>query len=93
MSKIESQKLKDLLHIEESKPRIISRYKRTLWAKDGEKHRIYGPAVIGDGFISYYVNGKLHRTDGPAFESEDGYFEYSINGVNHRADGPAKFWQ
>ena len=43
--------------------------------------------------ISYYLNGNLHRKDGPALvEYDDGnikFEEYYINGELHREDGPA----
>ena len=47
----------------------------------------------------YYVNGKLHREDGPAEEYIDGDKRWRINNKLHRLDGPAiehingnKFW-
>ena len=44
--------------------------------------------------ISYYVNNKLHRLDGPAYISyyENGNIEYEgyyVHGKRHRLDGPA----
>ena len=48
---------------------------------------------------SEYINGKIHRTDGPAIEWNDGGIEWWINGKRHREDGPAceyisgdKYW-
>jgi hypothetical protein len=46
-------------------------------------------------FEVYYLNGKRHREDGPAYQSwyQNGnkYFEaYYLNGKYHREDGPAK---
>ena len=41
---------------------------------------------IGDTF--WYINGELHRENGPAIELADGYKWY-INGELHREDGPA----
>ena len=45
------------------------------------------------------VNGKFHRTDGPAIEWANGEKEWYQNGNRHRTDGPAceyadgeKFW-
>ena len=35
------------------------------------------------------LEGKLHRTDGPAIEYADGYKEWWINDKPHRIDGPA----
>ena len=47
----------------------------------------------------WYVNGKLHREDGPAIEYASGSKQWYINGKLHREDGPAvevidgdKFW-
>jgi len=37
----------------------------------------------------WLLNGKLHRTDGPAVEKPNGQKEWFINGRRHRADGPA----
>ncbi|HEX4373634.1 MAG TPA: hypothetical protein VHZ50_10060 [Puia sp.] len=42
---------------------------------------------IGDK--RWYLNGKLHREDGPAFDCVNGYKEWSLNGKRHRLDGPA----
>jgi hypothetical protein len=39
--------------------------------------------------VKYYLNRKLHREDGPAFESYDGTKEWYRNGQKHREDGPA----
>lgn len=52
---------------------------------------------MGNSF--WYLNGKLHREDGPAVEGPDGRKVWFINGERHREDGPAmilnegsKFW-
>ena len=37
----------------------------------------------------YYVNGELHREDGPAFENIFGKKFWYINDKRHRLDGPA----
>ena len=46
-----------------------------------------------------YLNGKYHRTDGPAIEYADGDKCWFLNGKRHRTDGPAieypngnKYW-
>ena len=41
----------------------------------------------------YYVNGKEHREDGPAFEGINGDKWWYINGEFHRLDGPAIEWR
>ena len=44
-----------------------------------------------DFIIHYYYNeeGLLHKTDGPAVDSESGYAAYYINGMLHNENGPA----
>jgi len=41
------------------------------------------------GNIHYYLNGLLHREDGPAIIFSHGTLEYFLNGEIHREDGPA----
>ena len=59
----------------------------------------YSQRIFVDGFKEWYINGKLHREDGPAVEYPDGSKEWYINGKRHREDGPAveygngsKYW-
>ena len=47
----------------------------------------------------WYLNGKLHRINGPAFEHANGDKSWYLNGKLHRIDGPAieyangdKYW-
>jgi hypothetical protein len=53
-----------------------------------------GPAMFesSDGSKEWYLNGELHREDGPAFEHSDGTKEWFLNGKLHREDGPAVEW-
>jgi len=44
---------------------------------------------VEDGHKSWYLNGNLHREDGPAIEDSDGYSAWYLNGNLHREDGPA----
>ena len=37
----------------------------------------------------WYLNGKLHRKDGPAVERATGTKHWYLNGKLHREDGPA----
>ena len=39
--------------------------------------------------VAYYLNGKIHRTDGPAVEQSNGDKEWYLNSYIHREDGPA----
>ena len=42
-----------------------------------------------DGTKEWYLDGKRHREDGPAYESSGGTKAWWLNGVLHRKDGPA----
>jgi hypothetical protein len=59
----------------------------------------YTVKVYAAGDKSWYLNGKLHREDGPAAEYANGSKEWYLNDKLHREDGPAieyadgyKFW-
>ena len=49
----------------------------------------YTVKVDANGDKEWYVNGQLHRTDGPAIECANGYKSWWINGQLHREDGHA----
>jgi len=42
-----------------------------------------------DGSKFWNLNGRFHRTDGPAIEGADGTKGWWLNGQLHRTDGPA----
>jgi hypothetical protein len=42
-----------------------------------------------DGAKEWFLNGKLHREDGPAVEHPNGVKEWWLNDERHREDGPA----
>ena len=42
-----------------------------------------------DGYKAWYLNGKLHKEDGPAVEHDNGYKAWYLNDRCHREDGPA----
>ena len=42
-----------------------------------------------DGTKRWYLDNKLHRTDGPAVEYTDGDKHWYLYGKCHRTDGPA----
>ena len=44
---------------------------------------------VYDNRSEWRLNGKLHRTDGPAVEWTDGDKFWHLNGKQHREDGPA----
>ena len=48
-----------------------------------------GLIVDSYGNRRWYVNDRLHRTDGPAFVGANGTQAWYLNGKNHREDGPA----
>ena len=41
----------------------------------------------------WWLNGRLHRTDGPAVEYAGGDKEWYLDGLRHRVDGPAVEWE
>jgi hypothetical protein len=45
-----------------------------------------------DGTKKWYLNGELHRVDGPAIEWTSGSKLWWLNGERHRVDGPAVEW-
>lgn len=53
----------------------------------------YTVEVNSEGTKTWYLNGKLHREDGPAIESVNGDKSWWINGWLHREDGPACEWK
>ena len=54
-------------------------------------HRLDGPAVIrpNGSREEWYLNGLLHREDGPAVYGKGTKIKYYHKGVLHREDGPA----
>lgn len=48
------------------------------------------------GNENWFLNGELHREDGPAFKGVNGDEQWCIHGKLHREDGPAviknKYW-
>ena len=59
----------------------------------------YTVKVYDNGDKKWYLNGKLHREDGPAIEWAGGSKSWYLNGKLHREDGPAiegadgsKYW-
>ena len=54
--------------------------------------KTYKVDVYSTGSKEWYLNGKLHREDGPAIEDADGSKFWFINGKLHREDGPACEW-
>ena len=60
-------------------------YKDILYYKKNTTllHNPYGPAYICyNEYKEYWIEGKLHRLDGPAVIYEDGREEYLINHEN-----------
>ena len=44
---------------------------------------------VYDDQTEWYLNGRLHRVDGPAVEYANGDKLWHLNGKRHRVDGPA----
>jgi len=49
----------------------------------------YTVKVYENGRKEWYLNGNLHREDGPAIELANGVNLWYLNGKRHRVDGPA----
>ncbi len=49
----------------------------------------YEVEVNPNGTKKWFLNGELHREDGPAIEYSNGDKEWYLNGKRHREDGPA----
>ena len=47
------------------------------------------PVIGADGIQVWWVDGKLHRIDGPAIIHADGSQQWWVDGKKHRIDGPA----
>ena len=45
--------------------------------------------IYANGGKEWWLNGKLHREDGPAVEYANGGKEWCLSGKHHREDGPA----
>ena len=48
--------------------------------------------VYKDGTNEWFLDGQLHREDGPAIEYVSGTKEWWLKGKLHREDGPAVEW-
>ena len=57
---------------------------------DGEP--VSGLYVDAKATKRHYLNGFLHRDDGPAIEYKSGSKAWYLNGETHRTDGPAIEW-
>lgn len=51
--------------------------------------KTYKVTVNSAGTIIWYINGKLHREDGPAIVDDYGNERWFLNDKLHREDGPA----
>ena len=52
-------------------------------------YKTYEVRIYANGDKRWYLDGKLHREDGPAIEWANGIKEWYLNGNRHREDGPA----
>lgn len=59
---------------------VSTYYKVEEWYKDGEYHRVGGPARTHKGSKWYYQDGKLHNLYGPAVDAKGHPKEYWIGG-------------
>ncbi len=56
---------------------------------NNNNYKEYTVRVYIDGTKEWWLNGNLHREDGPAIEWADGSKLWYLNGNRHREDGPA----
>ena len=54
--------------------------------------KTYTVKVYDNGTKEWFLNGNLHRKDGPAAEWANGAKFWFLNGKLHREDGPAAEW-
>jgi len=60
-----------------------------MWYRDGILHHATEAAITWeDGSYQWYLNGLMHRENGPAAESQGNKYWYD-QGKRHRIDGPA----
>jgi hypothetical protein len=52
----------------------------------------YTVKVYSNGTQKWWLNGKLHREDGPAIIHQNGTQTWWLNDKRHREDGPAIIW-
>jgi hypothetical protein len=62
---------------------------QTLYNPSEIPENYTGIVEYSNGIKSWLVNGKLHRTDGPAVEHASGTKIWFFKGKQHRIDGPA----
>ena len=62
---------------------------KTYYLKESNKPTC---KTYSNGTKKWWLNGKLHREDGPAIEYTNGYKSWYLNGKRHREDGPAVEW-
>jgi hypothetical protein len=63
-----------------------------LFSTRMEEARQPKKTVLDNGMIIYTLNGKVHRTDGPAIITSWSQ-EWFQNGIVHRDDGPAMMYK
>jgi len=63
--------------------------KKFMYKGVNMSYKTYEVRVYVNGTKKWYLNGKLHREDGPAYERSNGTKIWYLNGKRHREDGPA----
>jgi hypothetical protein len=57
------------------------------------QYRLQGYQIDADKYrVVWYLNGNLHREDGPAAIFANGTQVWFLNNQRHRTDGPAIIW-
>jgi len=65
---------------------------RFIFNEDGVWHCETGPAIFGKGYEAWYINGQLHRLDGPSIINNDGSTMWYKDNKLHCESGPAASW-
>ena len=78
---------------------VLCKTSAPLCIRNGVSNMITYEVVYPNGNKKWYLNGYLHRVDGPAIEYAIGSKEWYLNDKLHREDGPAieyangtKYW-
>lgn len=71
--------------------KVDAMFKQTsFYNAQGLVHRIDKPAITQTDFEAWYLDGELHREDGPAVVDQVGSQSWFLKGQRHREGGPAR---
>ena len=85
---LQGRDLKYRRYSDDDDNRYLPAYERVILPASPEQIRV----EFSDGTVAYYLNGRLHREDGPAVETASGFRHWKFRGMTHREGGPAIEW-